>query len=96
LLAGEEEPSTVAGALLDDTSCLGGVWIPWLLELGNPNTVRGELCGTTSEAGTPGHVVLTIEPGGVVTMTTFCEFMAPTYTPEAGHAVPDGELVRCD
>jgi len=74
---GEEETSTAAGALFTDTSRLGGVWIPPLRELGDPTTVPGD-SGTTRGPGAPGHVVVTIELGCAVTMTTFCGFMAPT------------------
>jgi len=81
LEVGEEECSKVAGALCTDTSRLGGVWMPPLLELGDRSTAPGEQCGTRGP-GAPGHVVVTIEPGGVVTTT---------YTADVGHTVREGE-----
>jgi len=74
---GDEETSKAAGALLTDVSRLGGVWIPPLRELVDPTTVPGD-SGTTRGPRAFGHVVVTIEPGCAVTMTTLCGFMVPT------------------
>lgn len=71
---GEGQLSNVAKGLFTDGTRVGGVWMPLLLDLVDPSAMLGKQCGGM---GAPGHVAVTIEPGGTGTMTTFCGFMVP-------------------
>mmetsp|Transcript_94007 Transcript_94007/g.186391 ORF Transcript_94007/g.186391 Transcript_94007/m.186391 type:complete len:137 (+) Transcript_94007:1587-1997(+) len=91
LQLGKGETFKIAGALFTDISTFCGIWMPLLLELGDLSVALGERCGAM---GVLGHVAVTIEPGGPVTMTMFCGLMVLKSSPEAGHAMLHGGSVR--